>query len=659
MKYHFYLGLLLGLLLVFSGKAQAQPPCPVTPNLPAACAQKPFLAFIDGTNQEVQAFCVGQPIRFEKCSARDPSINIVSYQVEPGTPTGIPSCSPANMAPYIYTPTMPGTVTVFELSNRGATSEFYTRTFQVFDKPLPAFGVLPCTGNNVLITFQTTSSYDQYYVQLGSGPLQGPYSRSQSITLPTAGASSVTVIGRYTQNQLCENSQTQTIPILTPALPLRLTRLLQAPRPGNAATLTLSNVQADYVYTLLREDPSGAIQTVGPVPTGSTSFSLPAGASGCYYLRRTDACQQDVTLSTKLCAFDLSVTPAAGRNLLAFAYAGAAASYRIERNGTLLTTLTSPATGYEDAAVVCGSTYTYRVTAVLPGGEESISDEETATAISGPAPPAPVLVASFSLSNSVELTPSGVTLPAGSTLRYRKTSAGSVASDFATAATTRVVGDSTAFDELRAAPPCYTVRFVDVCGNASAESLPSCPALLSATATDAEGNTVSLAWSSFFGPAPTAGTTYELLSLNPDGSVIIPQPVGGNAYTDLQPPTDRQVLRYRLRISGGGIPAGSFSYSNVATVVRRLRIQIPTAFTPNGDGLNDVLEVKGRFLRNYVFVVVDRNGQEVFRGTQRSETWDGTINGHAPVNGSYVWRFKQNDEEGKPTQETGTITILK
>ena len=117
-------------------------------------------------------------------------------------------------------------------------------------------------------------------------------------------------------------------------------------------------------------------------------------------------------------------------------------------------------------------------------------------------------------------------------------------------------------------------------------------------------------------------------------------------------------MRYRLQISGAGLPPGTFSYSNRVSITRRLTLAIPTAFTPNGDGLNDVLEVKGRYLRDYTFVVVDRNGQEVFRGTQRNEAWDGRIRGHAPVLGAYAWRFQQTDEDGKSFIATGSVTIL-
>ncbi len=119
------------------------------------------------------------------------------------------------------------------------------------------------------------------------------------------------------------------------------------------------------------------------------------------------------------------------------------------------------------------------------------------------------------------------------------------------------------------------------------------------------------------------------------------------------------MLRYRVEVSGAGLPPGTVSYSNVATLARRPRLVVPNAFTPNGDGLNDVLELKGRYLNSFSFVVIDKNGQEAFRATDRTQTWDGTIRGHAPVNGAYVWRLTMRDETGQEFSQTGTVTILK
>jgi gliding motility-associated-like protein len=312
---------------------------------------------------------------------------------------------------------------------------------------------------------------------------------------------------------------------------------------------------------------------------------------------------------------------------------------------------------------VCRTTYVYRVTATQPGGEVSVSNPFSILTTSAVAPPAPQLVASFDLQNIVELRPFLPTgnLPTDGRLRYRRTLGSAPATDLGNpVASTFIKRDSATLADLLANAPCYTVRFVDLCGNTSAESRPSCPSVLRAAPGDAEGLTATVSWTAFSGPDPGTPATYTLQRLAADGTVLGP-PVSvgtGLSFTDANPPSDQPSLRYRVQVSGAGIPAGTFSYSNVATVPRVPRVQLPTAFTPNGDGLNDVLEVKGRFLGNYVFVVVDRNGQEVFRGTKRSDTWNGSIRGRAPVNGTYVWRFQQTNEDGKQTVQTGTVTII-
>jgi len=256
---------------------------------------------------------------------------------------------------------------------------------------------------------------------------------------------------------------------------------------------------------------------------------------------------------------------------------------------------------------------------------------------------------------------SGAALPTGGQLLYNR-QGGPGTLDFAAVPTaTDTLRDPADVAALLAAPPCYTVRLQDVCGNASADSPATCPVLLTVAAADPEGLTARLSWSAFRGPGGlAAGVSYRVLTLAPTGAVLVATAVSaGLTYLDVAPPTDRQTLRYRIEASGGGLPGGTVSYSNVASLVRQPRLAVPNAFTPNGDGLNDVLELKGRYLNGFTFVVIDRNGQEVFRATDRSQTWDGTIRGQAPVNGAYVWRFTLRDEAGQDFRQTGTVTILK
>ena len=614
----------------------------------------------------VDAMCVGRRYSFEQLTGRNIPLNLLTYGVLPGRnatyTNSVPiACVPPHQAPYIYTPTAAevGDVTISEFANVLGSPTYYIRNVRVVSTPPPSFRVEACPGGSALVTI-TDTNYDSYSVP-GFSP---PILRNAPTIVPLpAGATSVTVIGKYNANSVCEG--TRTLPISLPVAqpPLFTSLTLQGPAPGGAATLTVSQLPPGFLYTLQKEGPAGTftdVTTVSVAP-GSTSLTVPA-AAGCYRLARRDYCGGSPALTLPICTLSLSGTSGQNRNQLLLSDGGTGSNYTVSRNGAVLTGFTRISGGLEDPGVVCGTTYAYRVTATLPDGRTSVSNEVSVLTQSTNPPGRPLLVASFTLNNVVELMPvlaAGLALPAGNTLRYRRSAGGQAPVDFGTATTLRPRRDSAALAELRAQPPCYSVQQLDVCQNASPTSASTCPALLTAAAADPDGTTAALTWTPFTGPNPTVPVNYILLRLAPDGAVLSSLPVSGSRATDLTPPTDRQTLRYRLQVSGGGLPGGTFSFSNVATVSRRILLALPTAFTPNGDGLNDVLEVKGRYLRNYTFVVVDRNGQEVFRGTQRGETWDGRISGRAPVLGAYVWRFQQNDEEGQRFTASGTVTILK
>lgn len=69
-------------------------------------------------------------------------------------------------------------------------------------------------------------------------------------------------------------------------------------------------------------------------------------------------------------------------------------------------------------------------------------------------------------------------------------------------------------------------------------------------------------------------------------------------------------------------------------------IFIPDIFSPNGDGNNDVLYVRGFGIGRIEFVVYNRWGQEVFRSNDQRKGWDGTFNGQPASTGSYFYSFK-------------------
>ena len=66
---------------------------------------------------------------------------------------------------------------------------------------------------------------------------------------------------------------------------------------------------------------------------------------------------------------------------------------------------------------------------------------------------------------------------------------------------------------------------------------------------------------------------------------------------------------------------------------------IPTAFTPDNDGLNDALEITGRQVRLFEIWIYNRWGELVYNSTNMDEAWIGDVNGgtHFAPNGVYHW----------------------
>ena len=66
---------------------------------------------------------------------------------------------------------------------------------------------------------------------------------------------------------------------------------------------------------------------------------------------------------------------------------------------------------------------------------------------------------------------------------------------------------------------------------------------------------------------------------------------------------------------------------------------VPTGFTPNGDGINDIFKPLGsaEFATEYQMTIWNRWGQEVFRSTDPLVGWDGNYKGAQALTGVYAY----------------------
>jgi gliding motility-associated-like protein len=89
-------------------------------------------------------------------------------------------------------------------------------------------------------------------------------------------------------------------------------------------------------------------------------------------------------------------------------------------------------------------------------------------------------------------------------------------------------------------------------------------------------------------------------------------------------------------------------------------IFIPNAFTPNGDGHNDILRVIPAGIKVFKYMAVfNRWGQKVFYTSNPGEGWDGTFNGTPQQGGTYIWTAEAIDFEGHTIQRKGSVILIR
>ena len=87
---------------------------------------------------------------------------------------------------------------------------------------------------------------------------------------------------------------------------------------------------------------------------------------------------------------------------------------------------------------------------------------------------------------------------------------------------------------------------------------------------------------------------------------------------------------------------------------------IPTAFTPDGDGVNDGWIWQGECIpEDYSMIVFDRWGEQVFSSKDPLKAWDGMVNGKELPSGVYPYRVNYRLLYQEPKEDVGAITLVR
>jgi len=162
-----------------------------------------------------------------------------------------------------------------------------------------------------------------------------------------------------------------------------------------------------------------------------------------------------------------------------------------------------------------------------------------------------------------------------------------------------------------------------------------------------------------------------------DTSIVVGQSIqfnasGGDLYTwspgrwlsDLNNPRATAApeadITYTLKVTQ--VPENCTGVDSVRIKVFLLppSFYVPTAFSPNGDGLNEVLRPIALGMKSIrYFRIYNRNGQLIFETTEKGKGWDGTYKGNPQDPANYVWMAQGETYQGELITRKGNAVLIR
>ncbi len=417
-------------------------------------------------------------------------------------------------------------------------------------------------------------------------------------------------------------------------------------------------------YVLQVSQDGGATFSEIPVVFQGTQLLVdqldPLANSYCFRLAAFDPCNSEFYYSNLLCSVGLETDFEEYRNNLrwttpAGTAVSTAVSWEVVRNGSVIAQAGGVADTFADSSLICNTDYCYQVRISYPSGF-ALSQEVCGTSFENQTL-LPVTDIYSTYQNDELLiswqmpqeSPSALYKVLYSSDGSNLTSRGSFTSD-----DSMEVFAGSAF--LRSSNY-YTIVYSDECGNESPPGPLTRPIFL--TSRKAETNTYNLSWNQYL-PLTDGVRQYfvELWDQNMEPVATFPVWDPGTFVLWLNSEFTAAAW-VTVRAEGAGADTGFTSRSNRAAVEFKVDLYVPTAFTPNGDGLNDELAVAGLAVTDFFFSIYNRWGELVFATSDQTLGWDGTFRGKPVPQGSYHYFVEGRDEMGNLIKKSGNFVLLR
>ena len=555
---------------------------------------------------------------------------------------------------FTHTYNQPGT---FNLKILFQTAGYDSITIEVTPNIPPDFEVYTCAGNGAQINM-TDTNYDQYIVNIVDMSVEVTLDPGETYEHVFSTTNFQTVTARGIDLGGSDNCNIATVnlfPLLSlPAPTISLLEVID-----DASVRFEFNAQPTMLYKLeIATNNATNFQYVKDLYEvfADTVFNLRTEDNYyCFRLAAFDPCNNTPYYSSTICTanLDLSVRNNAIDVQWQTASAGIS-TYRLTRtagDGTLL--VTAPAgSPYADGGITCGMDYCYQLTSNYPNGSSSVSLTKCGIGFSTDAPTPIENITARVGDNSVVLewqhdpdfTPAQFSIE-------KSVDEGNYTSLSSTA--------QNAFADAEYNPgvvSCYRISYTDVCDNQSPVSLEACPLRLVGSLLN--DNSISLTWTPYEGwTQGVAGYIVEKYS--EDGVLLQTFPVGNStSYVDESDDFDYQTFVYVVKALAAESGIGQ-AVSNRVAILKDPNLFHPTAFTPNGDNLNDNFTVFGQYVVGFEMKIFNRWGELLFTTDNIESGWDGTFRGNEMPEGTYTFIAHITDRAGRTFKRSGSVLLLR
>lgn len=554
---------------------------------------------------------------------------------------------------FTYTYTQPGS---YMLKILFGASDYDSIAVEVVPNTPPDFDVYTCANNEVFVKIND-SNYDEYIIEYNDGSPEvtvGPLATDQHAYASSA-TQTVTVKGRNTgAADNCSPAETNVTPLAS--LPQPTITLLEVLDEGSIRLEF--DTEPNILYKLgIATNNASTFQQLRDIhnTTVDTVFNLKTNDNYyCFQLAALDPCTNAVISSLPHCSAKLELTSrnnAIDVRWTTAATAGAGNELtRTASDGAVL--VTNPnASPYTDLGVICGIEYCYRLAITHTNGSRSISSVQCATGFSTDTPTAIENITALVGDNSVvlEWQTDPDFIPAEFSIDK------SIQGSYGFLATTT----QNAFADpayLMEDASCYRIGYKDVCDNQSDLSIEACPVRL--TGTLLRDNSINLSWTPYSGWA-NGVSEYLVEKYSEDGTLLQTVPVGNaTTYVDASDDLNYQSFVYLVKAIPAEAGIGQATSNRVA-VMKDPNLFHPTAFTPNGDNLNDIFTVFGQYVAAFEMKIFNRWGEMLFTTDNIETGWDGTFRGNEMPEGTYTFIAHITDRAGRTFKRSGSVLLLR